>query len=1524
MGLPCFETFPRAASPDRIRELLGVRPVLPSSSDPRHSLDIIDDTVSAAPSPPGCLTSSSLVSGVGERQLFLRLAYHLVRVAPHLLPYSIIQALAAPCLRAGRFQAAGGVSIDPLGRPPDALHRFPAPEAARPVALGMLPRHLAAGCDQIRIPSENETNPITSDVALRTCLLILAELVILAPEHVAMISDIKATAVSPLECESRNSTQLDDPSTLKRKDSVIVQALMSAFASCSTMDCIHPTRIQEAVLLALLSLLNHTDTARFFPVTQIAKFFVPFTSAVANNFSPRTMFDTYPTYMSCAKTCLTMMFRSWSGLFYFLHDGLPCLQTLMYTLAVSSEMRNQILDLLFGLFPDLPKPHPSTKDIDPAILGLSEALANCAPTTLPVVQVNLPCSADGHSMSTRFRSGSRVDRTHGPSVLVRRRSPPTAWDIQGGFVAAEGLRVFPRPASVSPGLDLMDSYSALLLATLIQAGLYEGLIGAISDSNQVVSVRAGLLLGLLAYRASTLLPHNHPAAQRLHHCGLLRSGSGVNQLSVVWLERVHRVMRAHDLRHARPASLVLAPIHSPFLECLARQSRTTPTQSNILDDVLPSADNANPNRKDPCEQLSNVLTETCDRFLHRLMDFFTPTFTGNSKSTDRLVATSGRSSSIPNTFPAKKSHVKEPVGANKNFNHNTGTFTTSAALFQPKDQVGSLTRGPRSLTALAATYGTTESLVSSAFPSTDVSSTSTNLASLPFTWPHSSAAGVLIAGLIPHLALYPQNSEPGQLLSRFLSATQETFERSLPPVTDSATADTDSSSSWDADQTALFSATQLAESCSGLIILALGRLTSSDAGESRLEGSELCATFHRILLPTGSDVRTGQKTSLLHAKGEILSRHCKILLSSLDFTRPGRLGHQLLTAAVNGATKYFNVAYAREVDSRLWSLFTGPIGNSTGKSWNLWTMGTNQNGTHQLYSMPLFACFARHFARTSAPMDADSDAEPDMVSDTYLQNPPGLHCNQRDVFHFDETVSPCVGVSDSVTPSDVYLPPALVSNHSGTWTGEVVGNYWSCPLPRHPYGCLAEHTAGMELMLERGDLDTLIHTLQAAEFYWTTPPPASAPNLRSTGPNFAPSAKTTRPSIMEVKGALWALAHVGSATCGQAWMAKQPSLISLYIQIATEGRCMGLRALRFSEPGNMAFPLGPIACPESDDSDSRDSFAHSTSLRRAICLPADVQILGHLADGKLYSITGTNNVVFEMPTGADIATADANSDPLLAVAHRLSFVHIAAAAQKTLHKCEATDLSNSQSENSTNSASMYAPGYGAEVSVNSSTSKCVKKGEKSCSIHSNPQLMNNGHSSEVYVPPPRVICSSANPHTDEIQLNGCQLRSRPHPTELMNLDSVSVPFDHYCLSPKCKQHSFRSQPDRSRWFSQLMDVITGLLANVLSVNHELALNQLVEAARTAQRTEDSTLPELPELEESHPSRTGRLFDACVYTEVANLLQDYSFSLEARSKIQSAFLNLDLYGLFPDTNQAVAILERYVADFEPVSVVFNNN
>lgn len=154
-----------------------------------------------------------------------------------------------------------------------------------------------------------------------------------------------------------------------------------------------------------------------------------------------------------------------------------------------------------------------------------------------------------------------------------------------------------------------------------------------------------------------------------------------------------------------------------------------------------------------------------------------------------------------------------------------------------------------------------------------------------------------------HLVFWPKNTEPGRLLTRFLAATQEAFERSLPPVPKLIAAETNCAQSRDSDQTALFSATQLAESCSGLIILALGRLTGSDAGESRLEQSELCATFHRILLPTAADVRAGRKANLVEGNGENLSRHCKMLLSSLDFTRPGRLGHQLLTAAVNGATK---------------------------------------------------------------------------------------------------------------------------------------------------------------------------------------------------------------------------------------------------------------------------------------------------------------------------------------------------------------------------------------------------------------------------------------------------------------------------------------------------------------------------------------------------------------------------------------------------------------------------------------------
>lgn len=173
------------------------------------------------------------------------------------------------------------------------------------------------------------------------------------------------------------------------------------------------------------------------------------------------------------------------------------------------------------------------------------------------------------------------------------------------------------------------------------------------------------------------------------------------------------------------------------------------------------------------------------------------------------------------------------------------------------------------------------------------------------------------------------------------------------------------------------------------------------------------------------------------------------------------------------------MAYACEVDARLWSLFTNRIGTPNGHYWNQWVVEKKQNGINQIYSAPLFACFARRVTRIAGHVDADSNPDPDPVIDNgYGQDLAGLYSSQRDVFNFDEIINHCddvVGGGDgtpSASSSGLLLPPALVSDPGyGTWTGENNVNYWSCPLPRHPYGCLAEHTAGMELLLERGDLD---------------------------------------------------------------------------------------------------------------------------------------------------------------------------------------------------------------------------------------------------------------------------------------------------------------------------------------------------------------------------------------------------------------------------------------------------------------------
>ncbi|CAL8076146.1 unnamed protein product [Calicophoron daubneyi] len=1324
----------------------------------------------------GHLYSSPLVSTMGERQMFLRLAYHLVQISPQLFPSSLVQAVAAPCLRVGRFLNGATSGSD-------------AKKEGQPMYLGLGNRQADRMLNtRGERPDNDDSDSMLKDIALRSCLLILVELIILAPMRV-LHPDLAGSSFR--DPSARPSDQVRNSSHLERTGKhiaytqfnpscrVTVEALISTFASSPQNTTNHPPRIHEAVLLALLTTLNKPQTACLFPLAQVAKFLVPFTSVRGRPYQPKSLYNTYLSFSECAKNCLIGMLRSWSGLFYFLHDGLPCLQTLMYSLAVgSTEMRDQILDLLFGLFPALPTPHPSTQDMEPAIFGLIEALASCAPSALPVLNSWNPCATATYSEtaetgtvqgSAQSSAQSSCPNPQKTLILPRRRCPRSAWDLEGGFVAGEGCRIFSRCGPRVDGtIDLMESYTALLLTVLVQAGLYEGLIRAISDTSHTTSVRAGLLLGYLVHKAYRLLPQNHPATKRLQQAEMLSVKATGSHLAVIWLARVHRIMHAHDTRLADPCSLVRIPLHSPFLECLARQSSTRKCSSSSssaasgnattesfnlesptsfggmwLDQmiaqsgVVPPAPVKNPvlsgrsTHHPPSENqqpkppelwdwellasfgrylfdqrsLLSWEDQTRSRFLRRIMDFLTPgvevTMDVGGRHTSSAHPSTTRSSSIPSVdFFSSPSTIHLRPHSNFSVVTDGGHAIRSA--------------GSRTFSSLATVTGSTmipsqlDPLRLNGQQLNTSSISGLDLAQLPHTWTHAPAAGILAAGLIPHLAAYPPGSEPNRLLTKFLVTIREALKTSMATssVSNAGPFDTDPNSST--SLSSLFDFTHLCGTCSTLLLLAVGRLTSSEAGEARLESSGLCAVLHNLLLHK-SLARERELTRQLEKRRFTLA---KVLLSSLDLTHPGRLGHQFLKAAISGgskatklyaiqlirllfrlrlpflvtwcidmvikltldpsrevvrqafylleetcwdpvnvhaiarhilpkprsvvtkevdepaqtltpfairlldprtgpighrifsrvlsrsnaferlvgtrparrmvnteksadgtltrsnslplselspvdrhpvdwmldvARKHFNFAYAAEVDARLSVLFTGCKIQPD----HVVAQPSERNALHDRFSQLAFLYGQspdalqrlREVSKKSSVTDENDDS--DCSSDQWYPS------NQD--FNFDEAPS-----LNGASFAGAYLPPALVSDNHSSWIAQNIGDVHCLLLPQHPYGCLAEHKEGIDLLKERGDLCAAVHVLESAKAEYLTCANHTVRNsqdLRLPETTIFPT-----PSVMEVKSSLWALAAVGSARCGQSWIASQPDLIHLFKSFAVCADSTGLRA----------------------------------------------------------------------------------------------------------------------------------------------------------------------------------------------------------------------------------------------------------------------------------------------------------------------------------------------------------------------------
>uniref|UniRef100_A0AAV2IUG6 Uncharacterized protein n=1 Tax=Knipowitschia caucasica TaxID=637954 RepID=A0AAV2IUG6_KNICA len=87
------------------------------------------------------------------------------------------------------------------------------------------------------------------------------------------------------------------------------------------------------------------------------------------------------------------------------------------------------------------------------------------------------------------------------------------WGLADGFVASEATALLPHRSCSRP--DLMHNYLAFVLSTFIKSGLLEGLVEVIASSDDIISIRATILLKELLNMANCILPHS----QSLHlHC----------------------------------------------------------------------------------------------------------------------------------------------------------------------------------------------------------------------------------------------------------------------------------------------------------------------------------------------------------------------------------------------------------------------------------------------------------------------------------------------------------------------------------------------------------------------------------------------------------------------------------------------------------------------------------------------------------------------------------------------------------------------------------------------------------------------------------------------------------------------------------------------------------------------------------------------------------------------------------------------------------------------------------------------
>ncbi|XP_020782271.2 rapamycin-insensitive companion of mTOR-like isoform X1 [Boleophthalmus pectinirostris] len=235
----------------------------------------------------------------------------------------------------------------------------------------------------------------------------------------------------------------------------------------SVTDC-QLSRINEALITTILHLLNHPHTRQFVrsdvEFEQILAPYTDFHYKHNPDVEEGQSKEDRETRFMASKMSIVASFRSWSGIINLCKSGSTGIQSLIGLLCIPNmEVRKALLEVLYDIF-HLTIPIPS--------MNFMEALSSVDPS--------------------RFQD---------------------SWRLSDGFVASEATALLPHRSCSRP--DLMHNYLAFVLSAFIKSGLLEGLVEVIASSDDIISIRATILLKELLNMANRILPHS----QSLHlHC----------------------------------------------------------------------------------------------------------------------------------------------------------------------------------------------------------------------------------------------------------------------------------------------------------------------------------------------------------------------------------------------------------------------------------------------------------------------------------------------------------------------------------------------------------------------------------------------------------------------------------------------------------------------------------------------------------------------------------------------------------------------------------------------------------------------------------------------------------------------------------------------------------------------------------------------------------------------------------------------------------------------------------------------